>query len=150
MGRRPCPDEANGAIGFASAAKTGVSDHDFETGDIDAETLFRLGESGFESLSTIEPVLSLPGNGEGIGIGVLIGSCKLSKARGVEIVSCTPDMKCRMLPGLNKLDHEPREELDIESDEAMVGGAVGDVDESRGQTGESAAARGSLRCASEK
>lgn len=150
MGRRPCPDEAKGAIGFASAAKTDVSDHDFETGDIDTETFFRLGESGFESLSTIEPVLSLPGNGEGTGIGVLIGSCRLSKARGVEILSCTPDMKCRMLPGLNKLDHEPREELDIESDEVAMDGAVGDINESRGQTGESAAARGSLGCVSEK
>lgn len=137
-------------IGFASVAKTGVSDHDFETGDIDAESLLRLGESGFESLSTIEPVLSLPGNGEGTGIGVLVGSCKLSKARGVEMLSCMPDMKCRMLPALNRLDHEPREELDNESDEATRGGAVGEVDERRGQPGDSAAARGSLRCASEK
>jgi len=150
VGRRPCAPGEKGAIGFASVAKTGVSDHDFETGDIDAKVLPRLGESGFESLSTMEPVLSLPGKGEGTGMGVLIESWKLSKARGVEMLSCTPDIKCRMLPVLNRLDHEAREELDIESDEVMRGGAVGDVDEGRGQPGESTAARGSLRCPSEK
>jgi hypothetical protein len=137
-------------IGFASVAKTDVSDHDFETGDIDPGPLLRLGESRFESLSTTEPALSLPSSGEGTGIGVLVGSWKLSITRGVEMLSCTPDMKCRMLPVLNRLDHDPREELDIESDELTRGGAVGDVDESRGQPGERAAARGFLCRASEK
>jgi hypothetical protein len=55
-----------------------------------------------------------------------------------------------MLPVLNKLDHEPREELDIESDEAIRGGAVGDVDESRGQPGDRAVARGLFRRTNEK
>jgi hypothetical protein len=55
-----------------------------------------------------------------------------------------------MLPVLKRLDHEPREELDIESDEAIRGGAVGDVDESRGQPGERAAAREPLRRTNEK
>ena len=66
------------------------------------------------------------------------------------MLSCTPDMNCRMLPVLNRLDHEPREELDIESDETIRGGAVGDADESRGQPGERAAARGSCCRAREK
>lgn len=70
--------------------------------------------------------------------------------KGVEILSCTPDINCRMLPALNRLDHEPREELDIESDEAIRGGAVGDVDESRGRPGERAAARGPFRRINEK
>jgi hypothetical protein len=55
-----------------------------------------------------------------------------------------------MLPVLNRLDHEPREELDNESDETIGGGAVGDVDESRGQPGERAAARGPFRRTNEK
>lgn len=73
VGRRPCTASEGGTVG-ANVDKTGVSDHDFETGDINVDILLRLGVSIFGSLSTTEPALSLPGNGEGIGIGVLIGS----------------------------------------------------------------------------
>lgn len=73
VGRRPWTTGERGTAG-ASVDKTGVSDHDFETGDINVDVFLRLGVSRFGSLSTTEPALSLPGNGEGTGIGVLDGS----------------------------------------------------------------------------
>jgi hypothetical protein len=73
VGRRPCTTGERGTAG-ASVDKTGVSDHDFETGDINVDVFPRLGVSRFGSLSTTEPALSLPGNGKGTGIGVLDGS----------------------------------------------------------------------------
>jgi hypothetical protein len=73
VGRRPCTAGERGTAG-ASVDKTGVSDHDFETRGINVDALPRLGVSIFGSLSTTEPALSLPGNSEGVGIGVLVGS----------------------------------------------------------------------------
>lgn len=48
-------------------------------------------------------------------------------------VSCTPDMKCLILPVLKRLDHEPRE--DPEEDSAAARGGAGE-DAGRGQPGE--------------
>lgn len=71
VGRRPRTEGERGTAG-ASVDKTDVSDHDFETGDINVFP--RLGVSRLGSLRTTEPALSLPGNGRGVGIGVLVGS----------------------------------------------------------------------------
>lgn len=78
----------------------------------------------------------------GIGTGGALGDIA---SRGVVMDSGTPDINCLTEPGLNKLDHDPRDEVEVDNkDAAGTLGPVGETDERRGQPGDSTAARGSL------
>lgn len=50
-------------------------------------------------------------------------------------LSWTPDMNCRMLPVVKRLDHDPRDEFEEEREGPDGGGAVGE-DGRRGHAGE--------------
>lgn len=116
------------------------SDQDFDRGVVDEgdgsfPSALRRGESGLGSRGTISPI----GIGAGGGLGDVV-------SREVAVDSWTPDISCLTVPVLNKLDHDPRDEFDVDNKDAAVGalGPVGEIDERRGQPGDSTAARGSL------